>query len=382
MSWDFLFDRVLTWILLAQLGLILWNQRAMFRPLPRLWPDDAPLVSVLVPARNEERRIGRCLENLVAQDYPSLEIIVLDDGSLDATADIVRNFADDGVKLVAGMPLPEGWSGKNWACHQLSQVAAGQLLCFIDADTVVEPGAVSAAAGVLQEERAGLVSMLPRSDADSLSADVLLPMVTHALLALFPVSLIHNTRTPGLALAFGPFMLMTRAAYAAAGGHAAEPDHIVDDVQLSRRIKATGRRVRIVNGTDLVATRWYDGVGNIWRGFSKNAYGGVGYNPWFGMVVVGVVSPLLLIPFLRVGFGLLSGDVPTVAVWQVALLLAARALTSLLGRDPLWSIPLHPVTVAFWGATLAWSMVLTSTGRTVSWKDRDIPTRPLEQGEI
>ncbi len=72
----------------------------------------------------------------------------------------------------------------------------------------------------------------------------------------------------------------------------------------------------------------------------------------------------------------------TVAVWQVALLLAARALTSLLGRDPLWSIPLHPFTVAFWGATLAWSMVLTSTGRTVSWKDRDIPTRPLEQGEV
>lgn len=382
MSWDFLFDRVLTWILLLQLGLIVWNQRAMFRPLPRSWPDNAPLVSVLVPARDEERRIGRCLERLVAQDYPNLEIIALDDGSLDRTADIVRNFADRGVRLVAGRPLPDGWSGKNWACHQLSEIAAGELLCFVDADTVVEPGAISAAAGVLQEERAGMVSMLPRSDADSVSGDVLLPMVTHALLALFPVSLIHNTRTPGLALAFGPFMLMTRAAYVTAGGHAAEPDHVVDDVQLSRRIKATGRRVRIVNGTDLVATRWYDGVGNIWRGFSKNAYGGLGYNPWFAMAVVGVLAPLLLVPFLRVGLGLLSGDVPTVAMWQVALLLAARALTSLLGRDPLWSIPLHPITVAFWGATLAWSMVLTSTGRTVSWKDRDVPTRPLEQGEV
>lgn len=380
MSWDFLFNRLLTWILLAQLGLIIWNQRSMFRPPPRVWPGDAPLVSVLVPARNEEEAIGSCLAHLSAQDYPNIEIIVLDDGSIDRTADVVRGFA--GVRVVSGEPLPSGWSGKNWACHQLSEMARGEWLCFVDADTVVEPGAISAAAGVLDDEGAGLVSMLPRSDSHSISGDVLLPMVTHALLALFPVSLIHNTRSPGLALAFGPFLMVTREAYQAAGGHAAEPDHVVDDVRLSRRVKGSGRRVRIVNGTDLVRTRWYDGVGNIWRGFSKNAYGGLDYNPWFGLAVAGVLAPLLLTPFVRVGFGLLSGDIPRVALWQVVLLLAARALTSIVGRDPLWSTPLHPVTVAFWGATLAWSMMLTGTGRSVTWKDRDIPIRPVEQGEV
>lgn len=286
------------------------------------------------------------------------------------------------MTLIEGDLLPVGWSGKNWACHQLAETARGDLFCFVDADTVLEPGAISAATGVLNDERAGLVSMLPRSDADSVSGDVLLPMVTHALIGLFPISLIHNTKTPGLALAIGPFMLITRGAYAAAGGHAAEPDHIVDDVQLSRRIKAAGHRVRLVNGTDLVRTRWYDGVGNIWRGFSKNAYGGLGYNPWFGVAVAGVLAPLLLTPFLRIGFGALAGAIPSIAVWQAGLLLASRTLTSIIGRDHLWSTPLHAVTIAFWGATLAWSMVLSGTGRSVPWKDRDVPSRPIEQGEV
>ena len=108
---------------------------------------------------------------------------------------------------------------------------------------------------------------MPRADASSLSGEVLLPMVTHAMLALIPVSLINNARNPSLALAFGPFILVSRAAYGAAGGHAANPTHIVDDVQLSREVKAAGHGVRLANGTDLVQTRWYPDVRSIWGGF-------------------------------------------------------------------------------------------------------------------
>ncbi len=375
-SREFILDWALTWLCLGQLGLILWNQWTLRRPLARMWGDDAPLVSVLVPARNEEKTIGRCLRSLLAQDYPRLEIIVLDDGSTDATATIAREAGGSRVRLLHGAPLPSGWTGKNWACHQLSQAASGDLLCFIDSDTYLAPGALSAAMGLREEEAAGLVSLVPRAQRGSVSGSVLLPMVTHAMFALFPMGLAHRATHPAIAMAFGPFMLLTREAYAAAGGHAARPDSIVDDVELSRAVKAARYPVRLANGTDLVETHWYDSLSEIWRGFSKNAYGGVGYNPWIAAAFLLGLLPVLLFPFLRVGLGIVGGDIPTAALWQVALLLSNRMLTSHLGRDPLWSTVLHPVMVAFWGLTLTWSATLSTTHRSVIWRDRDVPTRP------
>jgi chlorobactene glucosyltransferase len=374
-SWDLVFDRIVPWLLVAQLGLILWNRRALARPPSRSWGTGAPAVSVLIPARNEADTIGTCLEHVLAQDYPDLEVVVLDDGSVDATADIVRSFDDPRVRLVAGGVLPDGWTGKNWACHQLAGEAAGDLLCFVDADTVLEPEAVSAAVAVIDEHGAGLMSMLPRAESRSAAAAVLLPIVTHATLGLIPISLIHASKSPSLAIAFGPFIVVTREAYDASGGHAAHPGHIVDDVQLIRSVKAAGYRVRLSNGTDLVQTRWYQDTGGIWNGFSKNAYGALGYNPLIAAFVVLVLAPLLLSPFVRFGFGIVDGALPMIVVWQVLLMLASRALTAVMGRDPLWSTPLHPVGLAFWAATLGWSAVLAHTGRGVVWKGRTMPTR-------
>jgi chlorobactene glucosyltransferase len=378
MSLDFLLDSVLTWVLLFQVVLILWNQHIMRRPQPYRWGENAPLVSVLIPARNEEEMVSTCLEKLLAQDYPNLEIIVLDDDSSDATYDIAAAVEDPRVRVVSGRALPPGWTGKNWACHQLSLLAAGDLLCWVDADTLLEPGAVSAAAGRLHEEKAGLVSLLPKSKPESVSAAVLLPMVSHALLGLFPAYLVHSSRFPSVSVAIGPFILMTRDAYKAAGGHAANPESIVDDVDLSRGVKMAGYSVRVANGTDLVRTRWYTSFGAIWQGFSKNAYGGIGYDLFFGLGIVFVGMPLLLTPFVRLGLGLWSGQVPAVVLRQVLLLLASRALTAHLGRDRQWATPFHALTIAFWGTTLAWSMTLSSTGRPVTWKGRETVTRPAD----
>lgn len=374
MSWSLLFDRVAPLVVLGQLLLILWNRSLVRRPRPRPWPADTPRVSVLVPARSEEATIASCLTNLLAQDHPALEIVVLDDGSTDATAEIVRSFADRGVRLVTGQPLPEGWTGKNWACHQLSQVATGDLLCFVDADTLLAPEAVGAAVGALRDEDAALVSLLPRSGQTSLAGQVLLPMVTHATFALMPVAAIHSDRLPAVAIAFGPFILVTRQAYAAAGGHAAHPGSVVDDVSLARSVKGAGGRIRLADGTDLVETAWYRGLGDIWRGFAKNAYPALDHNPWLASATLLILAPILLSPFLRLGLGLLEGDVPALAVWLTLLLLANRALTAVYGREPLWSVPLHVATVAFWAATLAWSIVLATTDREVVWKGRALST--------
>ena len=128
--------------------------------------------------------------------------------------------------------------------------------------------------------------------------------------------------------------MVTKAAYAAAGGHAAEPAHIVDDVELARSVKASGHRIALCNGTELVHTRWYTGFREIWNGFSKNVYGGIGYRPGIGLLTLFVVVPALLIPFLRLGAGLTTGGVAFPAA-QVALILSMRAVASRVGRDPM-----------------------------------------------
>ena len=378
MSRAFLLGEVLTVVLVGQVALLAWNLRVVHRPAARRWRADAPKISVLVPARNEEASVGSCVDALLDQDYPNLEIIVLDDDSADGTAAVVRSRHDPRLRLVTGAPLPAGWTGKNWACNQLAARARGDLLCFVDANTILECDTLSRAASELRDSDLGLVSMLLRTDTGTASEAVLMPIVNYALLALLPAALVEKQSFRKEAIALGPFVMVTRTAYAAAGGHAAEPAHIVDDVQLARSVKASGHRIALRNGTDLVHTRWYTGFGEIWHGFSKNAYGGIGYRPGVGLLTIFVVAPALLLPFLRLGAGITTGGALGFPALQVALILSMRAVTTRVGRDPLWSIPLHPVAIAVWTGTLARSMVLAHTGREIEWKGRRYLTRPLE----
>ncbi|HWL42986.1 MAG TPA: glycosyltransferase family 2 protein [Ilumatobacter sp.] len=375
MSWQFLFGPVVTALSVAVLVMLVANLMS----IPRLRSDrrrtSATIVSVLVPARDEAATIATCLAGLTRQDHTSIEVIVLDDGSVDDTAAIVKSFADRGVRLVRGEPVPDGWTGKNWACDQLARQATGDVLCFVDADTELEPAAVGAALAELESQSAGLVTLLLAAERRTFAQAVFLPIVNHALMALFPVWLMHRPAAKRVALGLGPFMMVTREAYDAVGGHAAAPDNIVDDVALSRAIKGAGYPVRLANGTELARTRWYSTVGDICRGFSKNAFGALDYNLLLALATVFVMVPLLCAPFLRVLVGVWSGSLPGEALVQVLLILGARVITSLHGNDPLAGVLLHPLALAVWGTTLAWSVVLATTDRTVVWRGRDVPVR-------
>ncbi len=263
-----LLGEVLTFLLIVQVGLVLWNIRVVRRPPARRWPADAPLISVLVPARDEAANIGACVQALLEQDYPNFEVIVLDDESSDGTAG--RAGRDPRVRVIPGAPWPDG---------------------FVDADTILSADALSRAAGELHDDRLGLVSMLLRTDTGTVAEVVLMPMVNHALLALLPAALMERPAHPDLAIALGPFLMVRRDAYAAAGGHAAAPEHIVDDVQLARAVKASGHRVGLRNGTEFVHTRWYEGFREIWDGFSKNAYGGLAHRPGVALAALCIVAP-------------------------------------------------------------------------------------------
>ncbi len=342
-------------------------------------PSSGAKVSVLVPARDEAATIRQCLESLVAQDHREIELIVLDDRSDDDTAAIARSFSQRGVRVIDGEPLPGGWTGKNWACEQLARAASGEVLCFIDADTTLEPQAVRAAAGLLESEGAGLVTLLLRAERRTFAQATLLPIVNYALLSLFPVWLMHQRRAPRVALGLGPFMIVSRSAYEEVGGHAAAPGEIVDDVRLSRAIKGAGYPVRLANGTALVRTRWYTSVREIWRGFSKNAFGALDSNVPLALAAALILVPLLCAPFLRIPLGLIAGSVPVEAVVQASLILGARAITSIVGRDTLWAVLLHPFALVVWGATLLRSMTLTMTGSTVQWRGREVTVRSRDE---
>jgi chlorobactene glucosyltransferase len=327
-------------------------------------PGDVPLVSILVPARNEAVRIGPCLQSLDRQDYPNFEVIVLDDNSEDGTARVIAELgfntgATSSRRLLPGEPLPAGWTGKAWACHQLAAAARGSYLLFTDADTVHDPRAVGACVGHAQDTGAGLLSAWPRQITRTWSECAVIPLVYVLLLGALPHGiLIYLQRRPdkarqgrpewlrALGAANGQFMLFRRDIYELIGGHAAVRDHLVEDVLLGRLVaERTGDGVKLVNvdGSQLVRCRMYNSFADLWAGFTKNlrpVFSASQRSFWlFGLLQ----ACGLFFPFVLACLPWLSGRWWWVPVAQVAWLYAIRAVLTARFRTSWWGAWLHPV---------------------------------------
>lgn len=310
--------------------------------------EEAARLSVLIPARNEERTIGGALESLSRQDYPRMEILVLDDGSADGTADVVREraAADTRIRLLEGAPLPPGWAGKSFACHQLAAAATGELLLFVDADTVHESWSVRAAVAERDRTGADLLSVIPSQTMESFWEKLLLPLLHYSTFCYLPMPLVTVTRSPKLAMANGQFMLFRREAYRAVGGHEAVKTALVEDVWLSRRIKQRGLRLVLRDGTGSVSARMYRSFREIWRGFSKNLFAGFSYSiPMIGGVIL-FNALTSVAPFGLLAAGLMAGGTPPpwlgMVAAQVAAVTAIRLALAFRFRLDLWSVALHP----------------------------------------
>ncbi|WP_163505445.1 glycosyltransferase [Fodinicola acaciae] len=242
------------------------NARLLRRPSRQ--PCDAR-VSVLVPARDEEHRIEPCLRSLLAQTAKNLEIIVLDDGSTDRTAEVVRSL---GCRLVTGEALPEGWLGKPHACHQAAKHAgdASEILIFVDADVVLAPHAVESTVDTLRSTGLDLVSPYPRQQAVSVAERLVQPLLQWSWLTFLPLRLAEQSPRPSLSAANGQFLAVRRETYERAGGHAAVKDEVIEDVALLRAIKRAGGKGVVVDGTELATCRMYAGAGDILDGYGKS----------------------------------------------------------------------------------------------------------------
>jgi chlorobactene glucosyltransferase len=347
--------------------------------------EDAPLVSILVPARNEARNIEPCVASLLAQDYPSCELIVLDDHSEDETGEIVRRLGlgDAGHRrIITGEALPVGWTGKNWACHQLSQAARGHYLFFTDADTVHAPGTVSAAVAAVREYRADLLSAWPRLLMQTLGEKLILPMILLLGMVIYPHWLVLLLQKyPAVAALLpapvqrmlgagnGQFIFFTRAAYDRVGGHAALRDHLVEDVALGRAVAARmGEGMRLLNCEALrfSTCRMYQSFPEVWEGFTKNIRAAF-ENSLAGFLFIGATQACgFLLPFVFVFF---PGPARPLVLGQIGIIYLIRGVLALRFRTSWLSCLLHPI-----GEALALAIGLNSWRRLatkgVSWKGR------------
>ncbi|HEY8598002.1 MAG TPA: glycosyltransferase family 2 protein [Thermomicrobiales bacterium] len=247
------------------------------RAVPGTTVVGRPRVSVLVPARDEARNIAACVESLLSQSFPPDEILVLDDQSTDGTVAIVERIASapeaGRLRSLPGSDPPMGWSGKNWACHQLGAAAHGDWLLFTDADTRHHPDCLAAALDLARRYDADLVSLLPRQRLITLGERLLLPQLPLIIHTFLPLCLVPRRERWAIpfAGAFGPYLLFRRSWYERLGGHAAIRDMLGEDMQFAVAAKRQGGRVVLADGCAVLDCRMYTGFAEVWRGLTRNA---------------------------------------------------------------------------------------------------------------
>lgn len=361
---------------------------------PATPPADPPLVSVIVPARDEARNIERCVRSILGSGWPRLEVIVVDDHSTDGTADVARGAAAAAAaqsakrpppefRIVVPPPLPDGWFGKQWACHTGALGARGTLLCFTDADTLHGPELLTRSVNALSARGAHLFSVAGAQEMGTFWERVIQPFVFATLVARFAgMERMSRSTKPRDKIANGQFILARRDAYEAEGGHEAVRANVAEDLQLAQRWTARGRAVHMMWGLEHLSTRMYTSFGEIRRGWGKNVFA-AGRDAVAGSALLRLLFPLLLplsslirvLPLVVLAlsvaglmgqgalwFGIIAGAA-TLAYWMGAYRAA--------GLNPLWglSVPLAAAVFAFICAEAA------LRGSRVEWKGRKYVSR-------
>ena len=319
-----------------------------------------PSLAILVPARDEEAAIGACVGAALGSVHADIEVVVLDDGSTDRTAEIVGAYSsqDARVRLATAPPLPPGWNGKQHACHVLSRLTDRPILLFIDADVRLAPQGAARLAAALESSGADLVSGVPRQIMGSFAERLVIPMINALILGYLPIPLMRRDTREALAAGCGQLMMVRRDAYRVAGGHTAIRTTLHDGLKLPRLFRAKGLRTDLVDGTPLAECRMYAGAPALLRGFLKNATEGMAtpmaLPVWTVLLFGGHVLPWLLLPWAAATDA--AGLLPLILL-ACLLPLGARLLQALRCREPLGAVPLHPLGVL---ATLAiqWTALL------------------------
>jgi hypothetical protein len=344
-------------------------------------------VAVCIPARNERENIEACVRSVLLSREVDVRAYVYDDESTDGTGEILARLAaeDTRVVVVPRRALPAGWNGKQHACfrmaeHGLAYDPALEWFLFTDADVRFEPDAVARAVGFAQRANAALVSTVPREVTDSVGEMLLIPLIHFVLMGYLPFGRMRATLDPAASAACGQFILVSRAAYRASGGHEGFRDSMHDGVKFPRAVRRAGLRTDLYDGTESVSCHMYRGFSQTWRGFAKNAFEGLGS---LGLLIFITVWHVLghLLPWVVITAAaaqmLTQSDASrerpqtalVLAVLAVVCALLYRALLAARFRQSWLNVPLHPISIAMLTAVQWWSLWLDRTGRR-GWKGR------------
>ena len=303
-------------------------------------------VSILIPARNEAATIEACVTAALVGPRCIDEVIVYDDASTDTTPDILARLQrkHPRLRIVEGQRLPAGWVGKPHACHQLSQHATGDVLLFVDADTTLTPDGVPRLLGLLEDN--SLVTAFPRQQTVSLVEQLFMPLLCLTYTAWLPLALIPRTTSPRILAANGQVLAVRREALEALGGFASVRGEVVDDMALCRQAKRTGIRVCFADGFHIAHCRMYSSAAEIWSGFSKNLYEGLGESLLGLMSVVVLYLLTMVLPFIALPLALLLDPAWAVpAALGAGLNLLTRTLLAVRYNHTALSVLLHPLSV-------------------------------------
>lgn len=346
-------------------------------------PASAPKVSVCIPARNEETNIRRCVEAVLRQDYPNFEVIVLDDRSTDATLTLLKEIAsrDSRLILISGSDLPEGWAGKPHALYQASAAASGQWLCFVDADTFLEPNALSSVYAKANETQADLFTIMTRQILGSFWERTVMPLVMTALSVGFSPRKVNDPSRRD-AVANGQFIFIKRNIYDLIGGHERIKDQIVEDKALSENVKWNGHRLVVADGRLVVSTRMYTSLATMWEGWTKNIYLGLREHPYLLLLgAFGATLALLAALFLPAwpvlgwllyinggGWMALVVIVEALLVWAYLVYIRSVVASEMsISRWYAFTTPLGAGVFAAMMLTSAWKVI---SGQGVTWRGR------------
>ncbi|GAA2466212.1 glycosyltransferase [Winogradskya humida] len=329
-------------------------------------------VAVLLPLRDEADRVAPCLQALLDQrGVPSLSIFVLDDGSADGTAQVVRSLAGDKVTLLSGTELPDGWLGKPNACAQLAAAASdADVLVFVDADVVLAPDAVAGGVALLRSAQVTLLSPYPGIVG---AGRLVQPLLQWSWLTFLPVRIMERSPRPSLAAAGGQWLVVDRAGYERAGGHEAVRDDVLEDIGLARMVKRAGGRIALADGSRLAECHMYSSWRELADGYSKSLWASFG-SPIGAGVVVALLLALYAFPAVAV-VPLLAAGWGGVALWALTAYLTGvlgRVIAAAATGGRTWPDPLaQPISIVLF----AWLVVRSFARRRaglLTWRGRAV----------
>jgi chlorobactene glucosyltransferase len=379
-SWGLIGIAAAPWLALPVFFLLRMRDRTSLSEYPASVPADAPLVSVIVPSRNEARNIELCVRSILGGTWTNIEVIVVDDHSSDGTGDIARKIAaeDSRVQVIRNPDLQEGWIGKQWACHNGQIAANGKYLLFTDADTRHGPELLARSLSAMRKRSADLFTVAGAQTMETFWERLMQPHVFGLLLARFgDLNRVNASDDPIDKIANGQFMLMRADTYDRAGGHEAVRTHVAEDLRLAQEWTKLGFSVQIVEGFDYLSTRMYAGFGEIWRGWGKNIWAAgrdtISDDPLIRSAVR-VLAPFVplweIVPFVAIVLALAGVAPVAVGLWGAV----AYGLNTLYWmilhvafRAPVLYAPLNPLAACVLSglfASASWR------GGRVEWKGR------------